>query len=125
MRRRDGVIYGVVTSIEGGEEEETEATKTFFDTPFSFRYRLDEVRLIIHDAKSADPNSKDESWNGRFKAARPMTTYNAATPSPSYSNTLTPIKAPALRRRSRLRSLPRYTTPTDVQTFNFWSGFTR
>jgi hypothetical protein len=63
----DGVIYGVVTSIECDDDDNGESTKEMFDAPFSFRFRLDEGALIIHDAKGRD-TGKDEFYNGRFKA---------------------------------------------------------
>lgn len=64
---RDGVVYGVVTSIECEEDDNGESTKEMFDAPFSFRFRIDEGALIIHDAKGRD-TGKDEFYNGRFKA---------------------------------------------------------
>jgi|GEM_PF-6430146 hypothetical protein len=64
----DGLIYGVVTSIECDEDEETDMNRTLFDAPFCFRFRLDEGALIIHDMKAHDADSKDDMWNGRYKA---------------------------------------------------------
>jgi hypothetical protein len=67
----DGLIYGVVTSIECDEDEEAEMSRTLFDAPFCFRFRIDETALIIHDMKAHDADSKDDMWNGRYKAIPP------------------------------------------------------
>jgi hypothetical protein len=61
-----GVAYGVVTSIECDEDEDS--AKALFDAPFSCRFRIDEGALIIHDLKCHEVDSKDDVWNGRFKA---------------------------------------------------------
>ncbi len=89
---RDGLIYGVVTSIECDEEEEAEATKTLFDAPFSFRFRIDEGALIIHDAKAQDADSKDDLWNGRYKVVR--STGPRAAVAPTTSNEALPMTLP-------------------------------
>ncbi|MHB1425500.1 MAG: hypothetical protein ACYC3I_20220 [Gemmataceae bacterium] len=122
---RDGVIYGVVTSIEGDEDEEAEATKTLFDAPFSFRYRIDEGALIIHDAKSSDAVSKDDLWNGRFKAVRSALTHGAAASGSSYLNYFTPAAAPSTSPPPPTPIGSSYSTPTDAQSFNFWMGYIR
>ncbi len=118
---RDGVIYGVVTSIECEEDEEVEATKTLFDAPFSFRFRIDEGALIIYDAKSHDADSKDDVWNGRFKAAA-SATRGAVVPTSYFS---TPIGSPcnSLSPPSPIGSS--FSTPPAGQSFNFWQGFSR
>jgi hypothetical protein len=122
---RDGVIYGVVTSIEGEDEEEGEAAKTLFDAPFSFRYRIDEGALIIHDAKSYDANSKDDVWDGRYKAARPATTPIAAPPtSPPCLNQFPPM-APSTSPPPPTPIGSSFSAPPDTQVFNFWTGFIR
>lgn len=76
---RDGVIYGVVTSIEYDEDEETDVIENLFDAPFSFRFRIDEGAMIIHDSKLHGLDNK--VWDGRFKAVRPrpVTYYNVPT----------------------------------------------
>ena len=76
----DGLIYGVVTSIECDEDEEAEMTQTLFDAPFSFRFRIDEGALIIHDMKAHDADSKDDMWNGRYKSVQPSPTRAATVP---------------------------------------------
>ncbi len=76
---KDGVIYGVVTSIECDDEE---AIKTMFDAPFSCRYRIDEGALIVRDLKCHETDSKDSAWTGSFKAVNPMPSHTAAWPSP-------------------------------------------
>lgn len=117
---RDGVIFGVVTSIECDEDEEMDASKTLFDAPFTFRFRIDEGALIIHDAKLYDVDSKENLWNGRFKAVRPVMTHAVA---PSYSN------APACwsynsSPPSNPIALP-FDTPNSSQWSNFWIGYMR
>lgn len=79
---RDGLIYGVVTSIECEEEEEGDISRTLFDAPFSFRFRIDEAALIIHDMKAHDADNKDDMWNGRYKCVQP-TSAHAPTLVPS------------------------------------------
>jgi hypothetical protein len=118
---RDGLVYGVVTSIECDEDEEADAIKTLFDAPFSFRFRIDEGALIIHDAKAHDADNKDDLWNGRYKAVRPAATRAAIQPTSYYPslidgpNTSPPPPTP----------IGSSFTPTGVQTFNFAPGFIR
>ncbi|HEY7152803.1 MAG TPA: hypothetical protein VH575_02490 [Gemmataceae bacterium] len=82
---KDGVIYGVVTSIDCDDEE---AVKTMFDAPFSCRYRIDEGALIVRDLKCHETDSKDSAWTGSFKAVNPMPSHTAAVPpSPPASST--------------------------------------
>jgi hypothetical protein len=83
---QDGLIYGVVTSIECDEDEETEMSRTLFDAPFSFRFRIDEGALIIHDMKAHDADSKDDMWNGRYKSCQPSATRPGTVPTsyPAY-----------------------------------------
>jgi hypothetical protein len=69
---KDGIIYGVVTSVES-DEEEGDDEKSILDAPFSCRFRIDEGALIIRDLKCL-VMGKDDMWNGRFKAAAPATT---------------------------------------------------
>jgi hypothetical protein len=119
----DGLIYGVVTSIECDEDDEAETTKTLFDAPFSFRFRIDEGALIIHDMKAHDADSKDDMWNGRYKIVRPATTRDAIVPTSgtipsSYSF---PFNTPATSPSNNSSSL----STTGAQTFNYWMGFSR
>jgi hypothetical protein len=79
---KDGVIYGVVTSIDCDDEE---AVKTMFDAPFSCRYRIDEGALIVRDLKCHETDSKDSAWTGSFKAVNPMPTHTAVLPPPPTS----------------------------------------
>jgi len=76
---RDGLIYGVVTSIECDEDEEPDMSRSLFDAPFSFRFRIDEGALIIHDMKAHDADSRDDMWNGRYKAVLPTAAPHAGT----------------------------------------------
>jgi hypothetical protein len=84
---KDGVIYGVVTSIECDDDED--AIKTMIDAPFSCRYRIDEGALIVRDLKCHETDSKDSAWTGRFKAANPMPSHTAACPPPPPSTSAT------------------------------------
>ncbi len=121
---RDGLIYGVITSIECEEDEEADATKTLFDAPFSFRFRIDEGALIIHDAKAHDADGKDDVWNGRFKAIRPATTRDAIVPTsytvPSIYNF--PFNTPQPANSTGSSS---FNAPAGGQVFNYWLGFSR
>jgi hypothetical protein len=120
---RDGLIYGVITSIECEDDEEAGATKTLFDAPFSFRFRIDEGALIIHDAKAHDADGKDDLWNGRFKATRPATTRDAIVPT-SYTipnGYSFPFSTPQPANTNGSSSL----TPAGGQIFNYWLGFSR
>ncbi|HEY7328283.1 MAG TPA: hypothetical protein VH592_11610 [Gemmataceae bacterium] len=138
---RDGLIYGVVTSIECEEDEEAEMTRTLFDAPFSFRFRIDEGALIIHDMKAHDADSKDDMWNGRYKAVQSTTT-RAVSVAPSV-----PLMPPTRLMNNRPRSIrplppipiaPSFSSARDGETkspkalmkesdtmFNFWIGFIR
>ncbi len=83
---KDGVLYGVVTSLE--YEEDDDSARPFFDAPFSCRFRIDEGALIIRDLKCHEVNSKDDVWNGRFKAVAPATS-RAVVPSPPATSSAT------------------------------------
>lgn len=117
---RDGVIYGVVTSIECDEEEEADAARTLFDSPFTFRFRIDEGALIIHDARLYDVDSKENLWNGRFKAVRPVVAraavqsyYTVPANWPyHYSSPNSPLSLP-------------FDTSNSSQGYNYWIGFSR
>jgi hypothetical protein len=81
---RDGVVFGVVTSIECDEDEDS--ARSLFDAPFSCRFRIDEGALIIHDLKCHEVDSKDDVWNGRFKAVGSVPNHiEAISPSPPTS----------------------------------------
>jgi hypothetical protein len=133
---RDGVIYGVVTSIECDDDEDS--AKVLFDVPFSCRFRIDEGALIVHDLKCHEVDSKDDVWNGRFKVVSPspsrggvVPTSYAPTPysqpygcgsglsSPPYgSNGIAPTPTSGTSSSS--------SAPTATQGFQFWTGsFTR
>jgi hypothetical protein len=135
---RDGLIYGVVTSIECDEDEEADATKTLFDAPFSFRFRIDEGALIIHDAKAHDADSNDDLWNGRYKVVRPTTTraavvpttyyevspYLVPGPSPFFAPPPCPIAPSFSSPKEGQSNQPK--SPTERETiFNFWMGYSR
>jgi hypothetical protein len=103
---KDGIIYGVVTSIEC---EGDDGDKTIFDAPFSCRYRIDEGALIIRDLRCHELNGKDDVWNGRFKAVSPAPTRAVVPPPPpaSYSGPSSP------------------STSADPQLFKYWVSFFR
>lgn len=119
----DGLVYGVVTSIECEEDDETETTKTLFDSPFSFRFRIDEGALIIHDMKAHDADSKDDMWNGRYKTVQPATSRSGIVPTacPIPNSYSFPFTTPPA---STTTNSPSSST-TGVQTFNYWMGFSR
>ncbi|HTU19682.1 MAG TPA: hypothetical protein VMG10_16595 [Gemmataceae bacterium] len=118
---RDGVIYGVVTSIECEEDEDMDASKTLFDAPFTFRFRIDEGALIIHDAKLYDVDSKENLWNGRFKAVHPTTA--RAAPAPPYYTV--PASWPYNPSTPPGVIDPSFDTLNKMQYYNFWMGFSR
>jgi hypothetical protein len=135
---RDGLIYGVVTSIECDDDEETDISRTLFDAPFSFRFRIDEAALIIHDMKAHDADSRDDMWNGRYKIVQPTTTQTAImAPSqvvmPSYMTqsvavpTMPPPSpiAPSFSSPKDGESKPVKTSKEPEKVFNFWMGFIR
>jgi hypothetical protein len=119
----DGLIYGVVTSIESDEEDEADTAKTLFDAPFSFRFRIDEGALIIHDMKAHEADSKDDMWNGRYKTVRPATAHDGVVPTsytiPGYYSF--PFSTPSIAPSNNSSSC----SPTGGQTFNYWMGFSR
>ncbi len=82
---KDGVIYGLITSVECGDEDSEDDAKLILDAPFSCRYRIDEGALIVRDLKCQEMGSKDDMWNGRFKAVAPTAT-RAVVP-PAYLGT--------------------------------------
>lgn len=134
----DGLIYGVITSIECDEDEEADAAKTLFDTPFSFRFRLDEGALIIHDANMyAAAGNKDEVWNGRYNASRPAASRAAVVPTSYYGAPayLAPSSAPCTA-PPPCPIAPSFSSPKSENTqpnnikevekvFNFWMGYVR
>lgn len=124
---KDGVIYGVITSIECDDDEE--AVKAICDAPFSCRYRLDEGSLIIRDLKCHEVDSKDNVWNGRFKAVAPVPVHTAAisaapigysgySSSGSYTSVGVSLPsttaAPAESSTTVILSLPSTSTPTTL-----------
>ena len=127
---RDGVIYGVVTSIECDDDDDGESTKAMFDAPFSFRFRIDEGALIIYDAKGRDAG-KDELYNGRFKAVvPPMQSRAASAPSapqttPTWSTPVlysTPFMGSSISSKSLTPPSPigpSYSVPSVDQTYFF------
>lgn len=116
---RDGVIYGVVTSIEYDEDEEAGVVKKLFDAPFSFRFRIDEGAMIIHDSKLHDVDNN--VWDGRFKAVRPATTRAAASPSYYTVPASWPYNSPP----SFTPIGASFDAPTKSQLYNFWIGYMR
>jgi hypothetical protein len=135
---RDGLIYGVVTSIECDDDEETDISRTLFDAPFSFRFRIDEAALIIHEMKAHDADSKDDMWNGRYRAVQPATTQTAIMAPlsggmPSYvtQSVTTPNMpppcpiAPSFISPKDGESKPAKTSKEPEKVFNFWMGFIR
>jgi hypothetical protein len=134
----DGLIYGVVTSIECDEDEEAEMGRTLFDAPFCFRFRIDEAALIIHDMKAHDADSKDDMWNGRYKSVQPATTHPAVlAPSPVIApqqliqSASTPVMPPPCPIAPSFSSpkdgdAKSKKTSVDPETiFNTWMGFVR
>ncbi|HEY7309698.1 MAG TPA: hypothetical protein VH643_10105 [Gemmataceae bacterium] len=116
---KDGVIYGVVTSIECDDDEE--AVKTICDMPFSCRYRIDEGALIIRDLRCHEIDSKDNVWNGRFQAIAPTTAQTAAaSPTPTTAGRLVPCPSPC---PSPVK--PTTGTANNEQMFQFWTGYSR
>src|SRR5690242_10787165 len=102
---RDGIVYGIITSFEGDEED---ADKSIFDAPFTCRYRIDEGALIIRDLKCRDITGKDELWNGRFKAVG----------SPSSRNTAAAPPANGIGQARYVGNAESSKTPQEL--FNFW-----
>lgn len=139
----DGLIYGVVTSIECEENDETDMTKTLFDAPFSFRFRIDEGALIIHDMKAHDADSKDDMWNGRYKAIIQPAAVRAAIPPPpacvedstpsalmssfsagSYVQPPSPI-APSFSSSKDLEKVQQIAPKDTGKVYNSWMTFVR
>jgi len=133
---RDGLIYGVVTSIECDEDEEADITRTLFDAPFCFRFRIDEAALIIHDMKAHDADSKDDMWNGRYKIVQPAAPQAAVIAPPHVvmpSYTIQSVSTPVMPPPSPIA--PSFTSSKDGDAkpmkpskeaepmFNFWMGF--
>lgn len=120
---RDGLIFGVVTSIECEEDQESDMAKTLFDAPFCFRFRIDEGALIIHDMKAHDADSKDDMWNGRYKSVRSTAGRDGVVPtSCSVPNG---CSFPFYTIQPATATNTSSTTPSGGQTFNYWMGFSR
>jgi hypothetical protein len=89
---RDGVLYGVVTSVESDDEE----LDVLIDQPFSFRCRVDEGALVIGACngfgKSLDEKKHELQLRGRYRCVQatpggaapppPVTTSASFTPKP-------------------------------------------
>ena len=137
---KDGIVYGVVTSIETDEEE---VDKSVFDALFTCRYRIDEGALIIRDLKCREVTGKDELWNGRFKAVGSAPSRSAAAaPASSRSQAIygpsgvsTGTSATKWDRSCAERALsggarepekaPSNSSNNPPQLFNFWIGYMR
>lgn len=130
---RDGLIYGVVTSIECENDEENDISKTLFDAPFSFRFRIDEGALIIHDMKAHDADSKDDMWNGRYKSSQTSGAHAVYVLPMSFGQSASPLKmppppcpiAPSFSSSKDGETKPPKTSKDTEQIFNFWMGFIR
>jgi hypothetical protein len=126
----DGVVYGVVTSIECDDDDNGDSTKEMFDAPFSFRFRIDEGALIIHDAKGRD-TGKDEFYNGRFKAVQSAPSRAAVVPIPQALPSTTPPTVGGLGSSSSKSPVPpspigsSFVAPSGDQTNFFFSGYMR
>lgn len=120
---RDGVLFGVITSLEcDDEDKEAEGIKEFLNAPFSCRFRIDEGALMISDVKSVlSGNKDDEQLNGRFKAAA-SPSRPAVVPT-MYSIPMTTAPSPTPPQPTPVGAS--FTTPTGVQSFNFWTGNVR
>jgi hypothetical protein len=119
---RDGVLFGIVTSLEcDDEDKEADGIKEFYNAPFSFRFRIDEGALVISDAKTVNADSKnDEQLNGRFKPVGSATRAPVVPTSYHYSTpqVLQPNPPPANWHNSSSMTPPE-------QIFNFWTGYMR
>lgn len=120
---RDGLVFGVVTSIECDEDQETDMAKTLFDAPFCFRFRIDEGALIVHDMKAHDADSKDDMWNGRYKSVRSTTTRDGIVPTSCTVPSGSPF--PYYSAQPATSNSSSSSAPTGGQTLNYWMGFTR
>jgi hypothetical protein len=119
---KDGVIYGVVTSIEcDDDEDDNNSDKLMIDAPFSCRFRIDEGALLIRDLRTGAGDNKEEAWNGRFKAVIPTAAQTStAYPVPATAGRLVPCPSP-----STSAGKPATDTVRNEQTFNFPSGLSR
>jgi hypothetical protein len=61
---RDGVAYGVITSVE--IDEDSGKWEELHDLPFSFRFRVDEGALIIRDLRG-EMKKDSEILAGRYR----------------------------------------------------------
>jgi hypothetical protein len=97
---KDQIVYGVITSIEATDEDDSGAEKEMLDAPFSCRFRLDEGALIVRDLKcGAGGDMKESLWGGRFRAvapppARPVTASAASVGSDPLLRTPTSVVPP-------------------------------
>jgi hypothetical protein len=116
---KDGVLYGVITSIE--YEEDDDCVKSIFDAPFSCRYRIDEGALIIRDLKCHEVRNKDDTWNGRFKAVAPVPARISGASYPATtSSVIPPLPSPSYGAVS-----PWPSTSKSEPASLFYSSFTR
>lgn len=66
---RDHVLYGVVTSVQGDDDDE-ELERDLIDQPFSCKIRVDEGVLSIRDLKLGTLDRQETNWSGRFRQLR-------------------------------------------------------
>jgi hypothetical protein len=65
---KDGVIFGIVTSVEARDETASAAEKELLEQTFRCRFRMDEGALVISEVKIGNLE-KQGIWGGRFKLA--------------------------------------------------------
>jgi hypothetical protein len=92
---KDLIIYGVITSAEGDEEDAEELEREVVDQPFSCRFRVDEGFLVIRDLKVGGELRKEGKWSGRFRAVaeEPRAAPPAAPPPPTPVGAVPPVSS--------------------------------
>lgn len=129
---RDGVLFGIITSLEcEDEDQEADGIKEFYNAPFSFRFRIDEGALVISDVKTVSPSdsvSKDnEQLNGRFKPVS-STTRATVVPTSYYSTPQVPQSYPSPATQPCPSPANWHNSSSTIpseQIFNFWMGWGR
>lgn len=115
---RDGVVFGVITSLESEEEAEEEADRGVIDAPFSCRFRIDEGALLVRDLKChpflSEGNNRDNGWSGRFKAVTPAPARTASTPPPPAPSSLTLASIRYLIAEAQQPRTPSLTVPAPL-----------
>src|SRR5262249_15077327 len=89
---RDGVVYGVITSVES--DEDVSRWEEVHDQPFSFRFRIEEGALIVGHFRG---EKNEHELEGRSRLVQPATPRPTACYGPGQAPPPPPPSDPPLQ----------------------------